>query len=137
MLLDLPLQLRDTPVLDFAGLAELAAALGLLELACARHRVAPAICALLLISAFSFCHWAVSWALFSRRSASSFSMRARRSRLAASFSFLSACRSISSCMICRSSSSISVGLESSSILRRDAASSIKSTALSGRKRSEM
>ena len=49
----------------------------------------------------------------------------------------SACRSISSCMISRSITSISVGIESSSIFNRDAASSTRSTALSGRKRSLM
>ena len=54
-----------------------------------------------------------------------------------SFSFSSAFFSISSCMICRSSTSISVGIESSSIFKREDASSIRSTALSGRKRSEM
>ena len=47
------------------------------------------------------------------------------------------CSSISSCMMCRSTSSISVGLESISIRIRDAASSTRSIALSGRKRSAM
>ena len=56
---------------------------------------------------------------------------------ASSFSFFSAFCSISSCMICRSSWSISVGMESSSMRRRDAASSIRSIALSGRNRSVM
>ena len=52
-------------------------------------------------------------------------------------SFSSAWRSISSCMMRRSTSSISVGIESISMRSREAASSIRSMALSGRKRSAM
>ena len=73
----------------------------------------------------------------SRRSASSRSIALRRSLLASSFSFFSAWCSISSCWTRRSTSSISVGIESISIRSRDAASSIRSIALSGRKRSAM
>ena len=54
-----------------------------------------------------------------------------------SFSFYSAWCSISSCITRRSTSSISVGSESISIRSREAASSIRSIALSGRKRSAM
>ncbi len=60
-----------------------------------------------------------------------------RATLASSLSFFSASRSISSCWMRRSTSSISVGIESISIFSRDAASSIRSIALSGRKRSAM
>ena len=88
-------------------------------------------------TAFSFCHSALSAEDFSFNSANSFSSFFRRSLLAGSFSFLSACRSISCCMISRSIMSISVGMESSSIFKRDAASSTRSIALSGRKRSLM
>ena len=68
-----------------------------------------------------------------------FPVRAAPSRSfdALSSSRLSACRSISSCMILRSTSSISMGMLSISMRRREAASSIKSIALSGRKRSLM
>ena len=45
--------------------------------------------------------------------------------------------SISSCLMRRSTSSISVGTESISMRMREAASSIRSIALSGRKRSAM
>ena len=57
--------------------------------------------------------------------------------LSSSFSLARACRSISSCMASRSIWSISDGMESSSILSRAAASSMRSTALSGRNRSEI
>ncbi len=57
--------------------------------------------------------------------------------LASSFSLRSASRSISNCMISRSISSSSWGLESISMCSRLAASSIRSMALSGRKRSVM
>jgi len=65
------------------------------------------------------------------------SISARRFCEASSFSFLTASRSILSWMMRRSSLSIDSGLESISILMRAAASSIKSIALSGRKRSVM
>jgi hypothetical protein len=60
---------------------------------------------------------------------------AKRSREAVSLSFFSASRSILSWMMRRSSSSSSSGLESICMRRREAASSIRSIALSGRKRS--
>ena len=55
-------------------------------------------------------------------------------RDAASVSLASATRSISSWRMRRSTTSISVGSESISMRRRDAASSTRSMALSGRKR---
>ena len=61
----------------------------------------------------------------------------RRFLLASSVSFLSASRSISSCVTLRSTVSIGAGNESISIFNRDAASSTKSIALSGKKRSVM
>ena len=61
----------------------------------------------------------------------------RRSREASSFSFFRASRSIFNWMMRRSSSSISSGLESTSMRMRLAASSIRSMALSGKKRSVM
>ena len=90
-----------------------------------------------LTAVFSFCHCAVSALDLSFKFASVLSISLSRSLLAASFSFASDVRSISNCKICRSSWSSSVGLESSSILMRDAASSTRSIALSGRKRSVM
>ena len=88
--------------------------------------------------------WAFSAFQISSRSAYSrsslaisSSISARRLREASSFSFFTASRSIFSWIIRRSSLSISSGLESISILMRAAASSIRSIALSGRKRSVM
>ncbi len=71
------------------------------------------------------------------RSASSDSIVSSRAREASSRSFWSACCSIWSCVIRRSISSISTGEDSSSVFSREAASSIRSMALSGRKRSAM
>ena len=62
---------------------------------------------------------------------------ARRSRDAASVSFFSASRSISSCRMRRVISSSSAGIESISVRSRAAASSTRSMALSGRNRSAM
>ena len=91
-----------------------------------------------LTAAFSFCHCAVSALDLSFKIGDgSLSISLSRSLLAGSFSFASDVRSISNCKICRSSWSSSVGLESSSILMRDAASSTRSIALSGRNRSVM
>ena len=86
---------------------------------------------------FSACHWALRPLAVSFKDASSCSNFCKRSWLALSFSFINACRSISACMIWRSTTSISTGMLSSSILSRDAASSTRSTALSGRNRSEI
>src|SRR5439155_446544 len=66
--------------------------------------------------------------------ASSRSSFPRRSLLAASVSFFSASRSISSRLMARSTSSSSAGIESISMRSFDAASSTRSIALSGRKR---
>ena len=63
------------------------------------------------------------------------SINSRRFLEASSFSFLTASRSILSWIRRRSNLSITSGLESISILMRDPASSIKSIALSGKKRS--
>ena len=65
------------------------------------------------------------------------SISAKRLREASSFSFFTASRSMRSWIRRRSSRSIDSGLESISILMRAAASSIRSIALSGRKRSVM
>ena len=89
------------------------------------------------IAAFSCCQWAFMPAERSLSSAISRSTFARRSFEALSFSFFSAWRSISSWISLRSTSSISVGSESISMRRREAASSTRSIALSGRKRSAM
>ena len=89
------------------------------------------------MAAFSRCHSAVIASRRSRSSASSRSMTSRRATPDSSDSFSSAWCSISSCMMRRWTSSISVGTESISMRRREAASSIRSMALSGRKRSAM
>ena len=86
---------------------------------------------------FSWSHRVRSARLCSLRSAISRSIRASRSREAGSVSLRSASRSISSCMVRRSASSRGAGLLSISIRSRLAASSIRSIALSGRKRSLM
>ena len=72
-----------------------------------------------------------------RAPASSFSSRSSRSFEASSFSSFSASRSIFSCMMRRSISSSASGLESTCMRSRAAASSTRSIALSGRKRSVM
>ena len=89
------------------------------------------------MASFSACHCAFIAPDVSRSSASSRSIASRRVAEASSFSLASAWCSISSCMMRRSTSSISVGSESISMRSRDAASSIRSIALSGRKRSVM
>ena len=61
----------------------------------------------------------------------------RRGGRSAVSSLATATCSISSCLMRRSTSSISVGTEDSSIEIREAASSTRSIALSGRKRSAM
>ena len=90
-----------------------------------------------MMAAFSACHWALSVRDFSLSSASSPSSFCNRSWETGSDSRATETRSIWSCMIRRSISSTSWGMESISIRRREAASSIRSMALSGRKRSEM
>ena len=89
------------------------------------------------MDAFSFCQSSFNSLDSSFKLTKVSSSLARRSLLAASFSFFSAVRSISSCMIWRSSWSISVGIESSSIRSRAADSSMRSIALSGKNRSVM
>ena len=82
-------------------------------------------------------HEAVRAADFCSSPLSSFSSFCSRSLDAVSDSFFNASRSILSRMMRRSSSSSSSGLLSTCMRMRLAASSIKSMALSGRKRSEM
>ena len=89
------------------------------------------------IAPFSFCQRAFISLKLSFSSASSASSASRRAFEASSVSFFIASRSISSCWMRRLTSSISVGIESISIFSREAASSIRSIALSGRKRSAM
>ncbi len=92
---------------------------------------------MLLISSFSRCHLAFIVEACSFSSATSRSTSSLRFLDALSFSLDSACRSISSATTLRWSVSIGVGSESISIFRREAASSIRSIALSGRKRPVM
>ena len=91
----------------------------------------------LAMASFSCFQRAFSALASSLMCASSFSTTASRSRELASSSRFSAWRSISSCVARRSSWSISVGMESIWMRSEAAASSIRSMALSGRKRSEM
>ena len=86
---------------------------------------------------FSFSHFAFMDANSSRCSASSFRSSARRAFDSSSSSSLSAASSISSWMILRSTTSISVGIEPISVRIMAHASSMRSMALSGRKRSVM
>ena len=84
--------------------------------------------------AFSCCQCAVIPSRCSARSASSASRRLKRSAEASSVSFSSATFSISSWRMRRITWSSSVGKESISMRSLLAASSIRSMALSGRKR---
>ena len=86
---------------------------------------------------FSCSHRARSRDSSSPSSASSLSSSARRSRLAGSFSLARAWRSSCSCICRRSRVSISMGRVSIWMRTREAASSMRSTALSGRNRSAM
>jgi hypothetical protein len=90
-----------------------------------------------MMAAFSALHCDLRPVDFSFSSPSSASMRASRSRDIGSVSRATETRSMPSCMMRRSISSISTGRESISIRRREAASSTRSMALSGRKRSAM
>ncbi len=89
------------------------------------------------MACFSLCHWAFIASERSFSSASSRSIASRRSAEDASVSLLKEVSSICSCITRRCTSSISVGSESISMRRPEAASSIRSIALSGRKRSAM
>jgi hypothetical protein len=89
------------------------------------------------ISSFSAVHCARRRLAFSRSPARILSISATRSFDSFVFSFSSAFFSISSDMIRRSISSIAVGTESISVRSFAAASSTRSMALSGRKRSVM
>ena len=84
---------------------------------------------------FSFSHWAFMALNLSRCSASSFRSSVRRPCESSSVSFFSAASSISIWMILRRITSSSVGMESISVRIMAQASSIRSMALSGRKRS--
>ncbi len=131
------LQLGDDAIGQLAGAREVAAALRLLELDAA---LVELLLELLRVAELVL----LALPAFGQRSAnaprgrrSPFRCAARRSLEASSVSFFSASRSILSCIARRSISSSSSGLESTCILRRDAASSTRSIALSGRKRSVM
>ena len=87
------------------------------------------------IDSFSSSQWILKALLSSESSANFLFIRSRRLFETLSLSFLTASRSISNCWIFLSTSSSSSGLLSISIRRRDAASSIRSMALSGRNRS--
>ena len=86
---------------------------------------------------FSLSHCAFMPANSSRRLESSCLSVSRRSCDKWSVSFFNAASSISSCIILRLSSSISAGMESISVFTSAHASSTRSIALSGRKRSEI
>ncbi len=86
---------------------------------------------------FSFCHWSFMASRFALSSASSLSSVASRSREAGSVSLDRACFSMVSWRIFLSARSSSVGWLSISIFSRLAASSMRSMALSGRKRDVM
>ena len=107
--------------------------------ACSNSSRAPSSASLIFASpailSFSACQRVVSAPDCSSRLANSPSSVPSRSFDAASVSRFSASRSILSCMIRRSRFSISSGLDSTSIRNRDAASSIRSIALSGKNRS--
>ena len=109
--------------------------------ACSNSMRAPSSRSLIFASAeilsFSACQRCVSSSDCCSRLASSPSRLAKRSFDAASLSLPSASRSIFSWMMRRSSVSISSGFDSTSIRKRDAASSMRSMALSGRNRSEI
>ena len=133
---ELALELRDLAVGDLAGARQVALALRHLELVAQLVELLLQLLALGVLLLLRLPR-AVSSADCCSSSASSFSSSARRSFEALSVSFLSASRSILSCMMRRSSSSIASGLESITMRLRAAASSIRSIALSGRKRSVM
>ncbi|OQA02848.1 MAG: hypothetical protein BWY68_00903 [bacterium ADurb.Bin400] len=87
------------------------------------------------INSFSSCHCLFRDNSFSFRSAISFSIASFRLSDRASFSFFNASLSISSRRMFLTIVSISAGILSISSFSVDAASSMRSTALSGRKRS--
>ncbi len=89
------------------------------------------------MSVFSFSQRAFMALKVSRSWESCSRSRDRRSWLTSSFSFCRAASSISSCMIFRLTSSSSAGMESISVRIMAQASSTRSMALSGRKRSEI
>ena len=89
------------------------------------------------MDSFSAIHSASIPCSSSRRLASSSAIASRRSTAASAVSFSIAACSISSWTMRRRTVSISTGIESISILSRDAASSIRSIALSGMNRSAM
>ena len=99
------------------------------------------ICCLVLLTSviafFSFSHWVLMESSSSLRAESSFSMASSLALDPLSSSLPRACFSISSCIIFLDISSSSAGIESISVLIFDAASSIRSMALSGRNLSEI
>ena len=136
--LQLLLELGDRPVLELGRAAEIGLALSALELGL---RLLELLLELgdgadgLLLALPLGVHR--GRALAAPRRARARAARGARWCRGSSSSSPSDWSSISSCMMCRSTSSISVGLESISIRIRDAASSTRSIALSGRKRSAM
>ena len=131
------LELGDAPVLQLGGPAQVGLALRALELGAGLVELAldvgDAADGLLLALPLGASSRRAPRAARPGRTRSSPGARSE----ASSVSFFSASCSISSCMMRRRTSSISVGTESTSILSREAASSMRSIALSGRKRSAM
>jgi hypothetical protein len=136
LLLEPLLERRERLVLELRGGLVVGLALGLLDphLEPSSSVLVARIAAIAVFSASQRC---LSARFSSSRSASSFSSAARRAFDASSVSLRSASRSISSWIRRRSASSSSTGIESISIRSREAASSTRSIALSGRKRSLM
>ena len=124
-------------VLELGGAVEVVVALGLLDLAAQLLDLLARARAGVSIASFSASHWARMLSASWRRSASSLRSASSRAFDALSFSFLSAASSISSCMTRRVTSSSSDGIESISVRIMAQASSTRSIALSGRKRSVM
>ena len=135
---ELLLELGDLAVAQLGGALQVGLALGALGLARAPARGARAARVTPSIASFSRCHCGLHRRPSARaaRRARARSPRGARRRPRRSPS-PATCSSISSCMMRRSTSSISVGIESISMRSREAASSIRSIALSGRKRSAM
>ena len=137
LLPELRLELRQLAVAQLGALVEVVLPLGRLDLLAhlldllAQARAPPR------STAFSASHCARMASAWALRSASSRRRSSSRSWLALSFSFLSAASSISSCITRRVTSSSSCGIESISVRIMAHASSIRSIALSGRKRSVM
>ena len=134
---DLAFEDGQVPVTQLRGALEVAVALGPIGLAARGLRAVPCRRGSRLIASFSLCQCATIPSRSSPSDASSASSRSSRACDASSVSFASAARSISSWRMRRSTTSISKGIESISMRSRDAASSMRSIALSGRRRAGM